>query len=108
MSEDSFETKALTRLRRKLTIENLWMYVVRLLERRGPLKAYEVKKWLEKDYGIKPATITVYIVLYKMRREGLLETIQVGGETLYKPSEKGLKALEEARKILEWARRALD
>lgn len=101
------KTKALERLKRKLTIENLWMYIVRLLEKHGPLKAYEVKKRLEEEYGVKPATITVYIVLYKMRREGLLDTVSVGGETLYKPSEKGLKALEEARRILEWAVKAL-
>lgn len=109
MSGDTAKTtKAVERLRRKITVENLWMYVIRILEKHGPLKAYEIKKKLEEEYGIKPATITAYVVVYKMRREGLLETVAVGGDTLYKPTEKGLRALEEAKKILEWARKALD
>ncbi len=108
MSEDLSATKALARLRRKITVENLWMYIVRILEKYGPMKAYEIKKKLVEEYGIKPATITVYIVVYKMRRENLLETVEVGGETLYRPTEKGLKALREAKAILDWARKALE
>ncbi|MDT7865340.1 MAG: PadR family transcriptional regulator [Desulfurococcales archaeon] len=108
MSEDIHSTKALARLKKKLTIENLWMYIVRILEKHGPLKAYEIKKKLAEEYGIKPATITVYIVVYKMRREKLLETVEVGGETLYKPSEKGVAALKEAKTILDWVRKALE
>jgi len=108
LSEDIIETKALARLKRKLTIENLWIYIIKILEKHGPLKAYEIKKKLVEVYGIKPATITVYIVVYKMKREKLLETIDIGGETLYKPSERGLKALKEAKAILDWVRKALE
>jgi Fe2+ or Zn2+ uptake regulation protein len=108
LSEDVLTTKALVRLKRKVTIENLWMYIIRILEKYGPLKAYEIKKKLAEEYGLKPATITVYIVVYKMRREKLLETVEVGGETLYKPSEKGLIALREAKSILDWVRKALE
>ncbi len=100
------ETKAVQRFKRKITVENLWMYIIKILAAGKPLKAYEVKKKLE-ELDIKPATITVYIVLYKMTREGLLETVSLGGETLYRPTEKGLKALSEAKNILEWARRIL-
>jgi len=102
-----FETKALIRLKRKLTIENLWMYIIRVLTETGPLKAYEIKKKLEEKYNIKPAIITVYVVIYKMTREGLLETVNIGGDTLYKPTEKGLKALGEARRFLDWVRESI-
>jgi len=108
LSEEVRTTKALSRLKRKLTVENLWMYIIRILKEHGPLKAYEIKKKLAEEYGVKPATITVYIVIYKMRREKLLETVEVGGETLYKPSEKGVAALEEARAFIDWVRKALE
>ncbi|MEN2999345.1 MAG: PadR family transcriptional regulator [Acidilobaceae archaeon] len=101
------ETKALERLRRKVTLENLWMYVVKILSEEGPLRGYEVKKRLEERYGIRPATVTAYVVLYKMSREGLIEPVSLGGDTLYRPTQKGLEALEEARKILEWVSRSI-
>lgn len=101
------ETKAVQRLKKKITVENLWMYIIRILAEGNPLKPYEVKKKLE-ELDIRPATITVYVVLYKMTREGLIETVSVGGETLYRPTGKGLKALSEAKSILEWARSILE
>lgn len=36
-----------------------------------------------------------------MYREGLLERINVGGESLYKLSERGLKELEKALELIE-------
>ncbi len=93
-------TKAVERLRRKLTLENLWIYIVRILGDEPGLKAYDVKKRLRDRYGIKPATVTVYTTLYKMTREKLLETRDEGGDKRYYVTEKGAAALEEAKKIL--------
>lgn len=93
--------KAVERLKKKLTIENLWVYILKILLTENPLKAYDVKKRLTDVYRIKPATVTVYTVLYKMCREGLIEPVKVGGETLYRPTERGLRALDEARRVIE-------
>jgi len=99
------KTRALERLKKKLTIENLWMYIVSILTNTEPLKAYDIKKKLWEKYRIKPATVTVYTVVYKMTREGLIKTVKVSGETRYTVTDKGLEALKEAkefiRKILE-------
>ena len=59
------------RLVRKLTKENLWIYVLRLLQERS-MYAYEIKKALKERYMITPATVTVYVTLYRMEGEGLI------------------------------------
>lgn len=61
------------RLLRKLTKENLWLYILRMLTER-PMYAYEINKNLKGRYGFSTATVTVYVVLYKMLREGLVES----------------------------------
>ena len=94
------DSQAVRRLRRKVTVENLWTYIIRVLEEE-PLHAYGVKVRLKQRFGIKVATVTVYAVLYKMVREGLL-TVEKRGETkVYKPTKTGLQALSEAKRILE-------
>ena len=94
------ESRAIERLRRKVTVENLWIYVIKILEEE-PLHAYGVKVRLRDRFGIKVATVTVYAVLYKMVREGLLMVERKGETKVYRPTEQGLRALSEARRILE-------
>lgn len=42
-----------------------------LLER--PMYAYEISKGLKEKFGFSAATVTVYVVLYNMRLEGLIK-----------------------------------
>lgn len=60
------------RLVSKLTKENLWLYILTELEKL-PMYAYEIAKTLKNEHKIQIATVTTYVVLYKMRREGLVE-----------------------------------
>jgi len=100
---------AFERLRRYLTVENLWMYIISLLMRSesGEMYAYEIKKKLKSDYNISPATVTVYSVLYRMEREGLLKSRSAGSglgrlaKRYYSPTEKGKQELEKAAHLLE-------
>jgi len=62
---------ALNRLNRKLTVENLWLYVLRMLIDR-PMYAYEIRKTLRERFAFSVATITIYFVLYRMAAEGLI------------------------------------
>ncbi len=98
--EEVKTTPAFKRLISKITKETLWLYVIDVLKEK-PLYAYAVRVAIRQKYGFKVATVTVYTVLYRMRREGLLETFEEGGTTYYKPSEKGLKAYETALNFLE-------
>jgi len=95
------EPKALTRLKRKLTIENLWIYIIKILIEYKEIKAYDARKILRTKFGIKAPSITVYGVIYRMTREGLLEKITKDNETLYRLTDKGLEAYREGIKLLE-------
>jgi len=101
---------ALRRLEQKLTKENLWIYILHLL-RGGPLYAYEIRDKIKAAFGFEPATITVYVVLYKMEREGLVtSTAEKRAPSnivrrYYSLTEVGIQALEEGRRML---RRTLD
>jgi len=65
-------SSAYFRLIKKLTKENLWLYILKLLQDR-PMYAYEIYKTIHGQFGFTTATITVYVVLYKMQREGLIQ-----------------------------------
>ena len=97
---------AYERLVRKLTKENLWIWILTMLSERS-MYAYEIKKALKERFGITPATVTVYVILHKMRMENL---IRVGkavsflgrpNRIYYEITEKGTKTLNQGRKFLE-------
>jgi DNA-binding PadR family transcriptional regulator len=97
---------ALRRLEQKLTKENLWIYILHLLKD-GSLYAYEIRDKIRLAFGFEPATITVYVVLYKIEREGLVKSVIERRppsnivRRYYSLTDLGLKALEEGRKILK-------
>jgi len=97
---------AYDRLRKKLTKENLWLYILRMLTER-PMYAYEINKNLEDRFGFSTATITVYVVLYKMLFEGLIRAKRgrpIKGRPnrkYYEITEKGIKSLEMGIDFLE-------
>ncbi|RLF97928.1 MAG: PadR family transcriptional regulator [Thaumarchaeota archaeon] len=94
------ESKALKRLFRKLTIENLWLYIIFLLKR-GPMYGYQIKLSLSEVFNIRPATVTVYAVLYKMVREGLIEKSNINGKTMYKVTNRGLENFQRGLRFIE-------
>lgn len=88
------DSRALKRLKDKLTKENLWLYIVKELAEE-PMYAYKVKVMLREKYNINVATVTVYTVLYRMEREGLITKVR-GDETTYRATERGLEQLNKA------------
>ena len=94
---------AYKRLARKLTVENIWIYVLRtLLER--PLYAYEIRNILKSRFGFNVATITTYMVLYKMEQEGLIKKSAKRESTrrqYYEITPLGLKTLKDGLSLLE-------
>ncbi|GAB6946496.1 PadR family transcriptional regulator [Vulcanisaeta sp. JCM 16161] len=75
--------KALNRLMTKLTKENLWIYVVKLLMER-PMYGYEIAKEIRERFNINITNVGVYVVLYKMERDGLVETFVSNGSKMYR------------------------
>lgn len=93
-------SKPLIRLKRKLTIENLWVYVIASLMIK-PTYAYHVRKLINEFFGFSPTTITLYSVIYRLKKSGLIEEELVSGERIYRPTEEGVKELEEAISYME-------
>ncbi|MFQ6080808.1 MAG: PadR family transcriptional regulator [Candidatus Bathyarchaeia archaeon] len=63
--------RAYARLVKKLTKENLWLYVLSLL-REGPRYGYEIREEIQKRFGFKPGQVTSYRVLYTLKRDGYI------------------------------------
>jgi len=91
---------AYERFVRKLTKENLWLYVIRVLKDK-PMYGYEVKKAIKERFKFSPSTVTVYAVLYKMSREGLIRKIKSDGDTYYTLTEKGIEEFNKAKLFID-------
>ena len=69
--------------------------------------AYEISKGLEQRFDFSAATVTVYIVLYKMRLEGLIkmgkESISRGRPTrkYYEITKEGKESLLKGKTFLQ-------
>ena len=74
--KDPQETKAFRRLKSNLTTNLVWIYILRLLQGSGPCYGYELKRRLKEEYDIPLATVTSYVVLYKLEAEGLVRSIK--------------------------------
>jgi len=97
---------AYERLVRKLTKENLWLYILKMLLER-PMYAYEINKALADRFDISAATVTVYVVLYKMAGEGLIqrgETMSVLGRPdriYYEITDQGLETYKNGIEFIK-------
>jgi len=56
----------LTRLKRKMAVENLWVYVLATLSD-GPTYAYGIKKRISRSFGFSSSTITLYSIVYQVK-----------------------------------------
>ncbi len=100
-------TKAINRLAVKLTKANLWMYILRLLEDE-PLYGYEIKQKIQDKFGFQPAIVSGYVILYKMKRDGLVQVEYRTTNENGKPNRKyysitdiGRRAMNRAKLYLE-------
>ena len=100
------ETKAMRRLITRTTKENLWLYVLTLLEERDYF-AYELQGAIKERYGVKIASVTAYVLFYKLERDGLVELSEERKEgrrptrKYYRITDRGRKTLNQARIYLE-------
>ncbi len=102
--------KPLKRLERKITVENLWIYILRMLKEK-PMYAYELNKGVSDRFGFNIGTASAYVVLYKLKNAGYVKTewreegrprkyyiiTESGKEIL----DKGMDYIRELNKMLE-------
>jgi len=99
-------TTPMERLKEKITKEVLWMYILRLLKDR-PMYAYELKNKIRESFGFEPATVSSYVVLYKLEHGGYVTSEWQESGTgrpsrkYYKLTDRGEKLLEEGIKFME-------
>jgi DNA-binding PadR family transcriptional regulator len=87
----------------KLTKENLWFYILRLLQE-GPRYGYEIRAMISEKFGFKPATVTSYVILYKMAKDGLVEARRKDDERREKPDRKYYVITEEGKRAMAIAK----
>jgi len=96
---------ALERLINKLTKENLWLYILRLLQER-PMYGYEIRKEIKERFGFNPAVVTAYVVHYKMQVEGLVTT-KWEKSSRGRPDRKYYEITPEGEELMKKAKRFL-
>ncbi|MHA2140971.1 MAG: PadR family transcriptional regulator [Candidatus Thorarchaeota archaeon] len=95
------QSRAVDRLVNKLTKEMLWIYILRLLQER-PHYGYELKELVTKRFGFSPATVSGYAIIYRLQRDGLIQSQESSESTrkYYEITERGSKAMTLARDFL--------
>ena len=89
----------INRLRNKITKEVMWLYILKLLDVK-PRYAYELKKEIRKTFGFNSATVTSYVVLYKLESRGFVSSATDGNRKTYRITRKGLELFGKARELL--------
>ncbi len=106
-------TKAMKRLISRTTRDNLWLYVLTLLKERDYF-AYELRGAIQERFGVEMASVTAYVLLYKLRRDGLVQLSEERREgkrptrKYYKITDLGLQTLIEAKKYLRLLSKTLN
>ncbi|WP_456368959.1 PadR family transcriptional regulator [Thermococcus sp.] len=91
-------TTPLERLRNKVTKEVLWLYILRLLRER-PMYAYELKEKIKEAFNFEPATVSSYVVLYKLEKDGYVSA-EWQETTSGKPARKYYKLTPKGEELL--------
>ncbi|MEM1837101.1 MAG: PadR family transcriptional regulator [Pyrobaculum sp.] len=89
--------RAYQRFKRCIGQGNLWLYVVSVLNKKGPLHGYAIIQEL-RQLGFNISSVYGYVLLKRMVRDGILQEREEGGRKLYAPTE---EAVEKFRKALE-------
>lgn len=91
--------KPLERLESSLTLNNLWLYSIKLISVR-PMFSRELYKEIREKYKIKVNLITVYSVLYRLEMEGHIKR-SGNYRKYYQATEKGRKELQGGILLIE-------
>ena len=67
------ESREIARLKRNLTYENLWMYILKTLKD-GEKHAYALQAEINSRYGFLPGRITIYKVLYLLQKHNFVSS----------------------------------
>ncbi len=88
------------RVKRKLLVENLWYYMLRLLTKK-PMYGFEIREKIDASFGFWIGNVTAYKVLYDLERDGYVKAESVSYKKHYSITAKGRKELGLANTFLK-------
>ncbi|MFA5382638.1 MAG: helix-turn-helix transcriptional regulator [Candidatus Micrarchaeia archaeon] len=91
--------KPLNRLEKHTQINNIWIYVLSLLKKRD-LHAYTLNQEIKNKFGFKPSRIMMYLILYKLEEENMIESYLKERRKYYKITKKGEEEIKKAKLYL--------
>ncbi len=100
-------SREIERLKRKLGVELLWIYILSLLKKE-PSHAYILRKQIEEKFGFLPGNVSAYVVLYKLQGRGFVSAKKEGNRTVYSITSEGKTLLKEAKRELESTLKVID
>lgn len=89
------------RLKKHLTAGNLWLYVLSLIKQNKKLYAYTLDKQIENEFYFKPSKVMIYLVLYRLEGENMIESKFEKRRKYYKLTKKGKETLNLAKKYFK-------
>ena len=98
--------RPLDRLKKSVTHDNLWIYILKVLKEEKTMHAYELNKKIEQRFGFKPGNVTAYLVLKRLELNGYVKKVKstksLGPQrNNYTITEKGAKELKAALPLLK-------
>ncbi len=90
------------RLRRHLTSENLWLYILSLAGKK-PVYAYAMRKEIKRRFGFEPSLVMLYLVLPRLELAGFIRSEMKGRRKYYLITKKGKEELEKGKKEIRRA-----
>ena len=94
--------RPLDRLKEKVYKGNLWLYILRLLDKKG-YTGYVIRSEIKKKFGFWVGNVTSYKVLYLLEKGGYVESEKDGREVYYTITGKGRREMEAGNKFLKTA-----
>jgi len=90
----------LERLKKSNTKENLWIYILYLLQEKS-IYGWEILNLIEKKFNFKPGRITPYRVLYRLQKNGFVKSKMKETRRMYEITKKWEKELKQAKGFYE-------
>lgn len=84
------------RLEKSNTAENLWLYILTLLDKRS-CYGWEIPQLIDDTFGFRPGKITPYRVFYRLETDGFVKSEINMHRRVYKITAKGKQELKKAR-----------
>lgn len=91
----------LERLRKSITKDNLWIYILNLLKEKE-LYPYEIREKIKNQFKFSPGNMTAYVVLKKLESGSYVAVTRT--EKLHGPERKYFKITQKGKEELKKAK----